>query len=414
MKFIISFFIISLILTGTSCQQEEEINSENNSIELDEKSVQLVNADNAFGFELFRNIYAEETEHQNIMISPLSVALALAMTYNGANGETQTAMEKTLKVYGLTSEEINTSYAFLVKALKSLDPKVLLEIANAIYYRQEFQVENNFITANRNYYEAEVEALDFWSPAALKTINGWVADKTHDKINSIIDEITPENVMFLLNAIYFKGIWHTTFKEENTVEIPFYTENGSATNVPTMQKSDAVSYTSNDLFSAVQLPYGDGNYNMQLFLPHPDHSVKDIVDQLDPENWATWMDSFGDSVNVDLQIPKLKYKYEIKLNDVLGDMGMGIAFDGFRADFTGINREGELYIDYVKHKTFIEVNEEGTEAAAVTVVAISKLSAGSAQNIPFYVNRPFFYTITEKDTGAMLFMGTVKNPQSEK
>jgi serpin B len=331
------------------------------------------------------------------------------MTYNGANGETQTAMEKTLKVYGLTPEDINKSYSDLVAALKSLDPKVLLEIANAIFYRQNFQVENDFVSINKNYYDARVDAFDFSSPKALETINSWVADKTRDKIKTILKEIKPDNVMFLLNAIYFKGIWQTKFDKDNTKNIPFHTENGTV-NVPTMQKTDALRYTTNELFSAVQLPYGAGNYNMYLFLPEPDYSVQDIISGLDKNNWTNWMDSFGEPVNIDLQIPRLKYMYEIKLNDVLSKMGMGIAFGG-GADFTGINQSGGLYIDYVKHKTFIEVNEEGTEAAAVTIVAISKLSAGPPQNIPFYVNRPFFYVITEKDTGAILFMGTVKNPE---
>jgi len=145
-------------------------------------------------------------------------------------------------------------------------------------------------------------------------------------------------------------------------------------------------------------------------LPQPNRSVQDIVDELDDNNWKNWLDSFNDTVNVDIQIPRLKYEYEIKLNDVLSEMGMGIAF-GNAADFTGINRAGGLYIDYVKHKTFIEVNEEGTEAAAVTVVAINKLSAAPSHNIQFHVNRPFLYVITEQDTGAILFMGTVKNPE---
>jgi serpin B len=215
--------------------------------------------------------------------------------------------------------------------------------------------------------------------------------------------------MFLLNAIYFKGMWQTKFDKDKTKNLPFYAEDGSIINIPTMLKSDAVRYSENNLFSAVQLPYGDGNYNMYLFLPQPNQSVMDIVNELNENNWKDWMDSFGDPVNVDIQIPRLKYEYEIKLNDVLSEMGMGIAF-GSEADFKGINGAGELYIDYVKHKTYIEVNEEGTEAAAVTVVVINKLSAGPDQNIQFHVNRPFFYIITEKDTGAILFIGTVKTP----
>jgi serpin B len=270
-------------------------------------------------------------------------------------------------------------------------------------------VEQDFVTLNQDYYNAEVTPLNFSSQAALNTINSWVADNTHDKIDKILEEITGDQVMFLLNAIYFKGIWQTEFNIENTKDLPFYLENGETINSPTMHRLDTLAYTSNDLFSAIELSYGIGNFNMYVFLPEQDKSIEDIVNKLDMENWETWLESFTETESVDIKIPRLKYKYEIKLNDVLTDMGMGIAFTG-AADFTGINKNGGLSIDYVKHKTFIEVNEEGTEAAAVTIVAIERTSAGP-QNIPFHVNRPFLYAITEKDTGAILFIGTVKNPQ---
>ncbi|MEN8117442.1 MAG: serpin family protein [Bacteroidota bacterium] len=409
--------ILSVILTALifisvlSCHQID-IDPGGKTIVLDEKSAQLVEAENEFGLELFQKIYASETKHDNIMVSPLSVSLALAMTYNGANGETQTAMEETLKVYGLTPDDINQSYASLVAALQSLDPKVLLEIANAIYYRDDFQVENDFISTNKKYYDAEVEALDFGSPTALETINGWVADKTHNKIDKILDRISRDHVMFLLNAIYFKGIWRSEFDKKDTQKRPFYFGDSGFTATETMQKTDSMQYTSNDIFSAVRLPYGAGNYNMYVFLPNTDRTIDDIIQNLDTENWTNWMAGFGAVQNVDLQLPRFKYAYEIKLNDVLTEMGMGVAFTG-GADFTGINKNGNLFIDYVKHKTFIEVNEEGTEAAAVTIVAVERTSVGGPQNILFYVNRPFMYVITEKDTGAILFIGTVKNPQAE-
>lgn len=382
-----------------------------NEINITEKTARLIEAENEFGFELFKNVYATETESENIMVSPLSVSLALAMTYNGANGETQKAMEETLKLYGLTPDEINTSYHKLIEALKSLDPKVLLEIANAIYYRDDFQIENEFVSINKNYYDADVSPLDFGNEQeSLEIINGWVAEKTHNKIESIIDRITRDHVMFLLNAIYFKGTWQKEFNEESTEELPFYPGNGENIQTDMMQRLDTLPYTSNDLFSAVELSYGKGNYNMYVFLPEIGRTLEEIVNKLDKDNWKTWMESFHETQNVDIKFPTFKYKYEITLNDVLTEMGMGIAFSG-AADFTGINRGGSLNIDYVKHKSFIEVNEEGTEAAAVTVVAIERTSAGGPTKVPFIVNRPFLYAITEKDTGAILFMGTVKKPQ---
>lgn len=319
-------------------------------------------------------------------------------------------MEKTLKVYGLTPEEINNSYHDLVVALKKLDQKVLLEIANAIFYRNDFTAEKEFISTNEYYFDAEVSALDFSrEQQALETINGWVGDKTHDKIETILDRISPDHVMFLLNAIYFKGIWQKKFNEEGTELLPFYLENGTSIHTQTMQRLDTLPYTSNNLFSAIKLSYGKGDYNMYIFLPGPEKKLKDVVEELNEENWNSWKQSFQETQQVDIKLPRFNYKYEIMLNDVLTEMGMGIAFSEM-ADFSGISRNNRLAIDYVKHKSFIEVNEKGTEAAAVTIVAITYTSVGESRKTPFYVNRPFLYIITEESTGAVLFMGTVKNP----
>lgn len=400
--------LLTIVLAGGCNLPGDTVDDELN---VSEKTARLIEAENQFGFELYQNVFASETGYENIMVSPLSVSLALAMTYNGANGETKTAMEKTLKVYGLTPEDINNSYRDLVHALKSLDPKVLLEIANAIFYRDDFQVENEFVSINKNYYDAEVSALDFENEQqSLETINRWVAEKTHDKIESIIDRISRNHVMFLLNAIYFKGTWQKEFNEESTKTLPFYLENGENIQTEMMQRLDTLPFASNELFSAIELNYGKGNYNMYVFLPENGRTLEELVNKLDEENWETWMESFQETQNVDIKFPRFKYEYEIMLNDVLTEMGMGVAFTG-GADFTGINRGGSLNIDYVKHKSFIEVNEEGTEAAAVTVVAIERTSVGGPQKVPFVVNRPFMYVITEKSTGAILFLGTVKNPE---
>jgi serpin B len=190
--------------------------------------------------------------------------------------------------------------------------------------------------------------------------------------------------------------------------LPFTLENGKSVQLPMMASLDTVDYLDNDLFSAVRLTYGKGNFNMYVFLPDESKTVKEMISQLNQDNWNTWLKQFTKAGKVDIRLPKFKFSYEIKLNDVLTEMGMGVAFTG-AADFTGINKGGGLNIDYVKHKTFVEVNEEGTEAAAVTIVAIEK-NMLQPDYISFYVNRPFLFVITEKSTGAILFMGTVKNP----
>jgi serine protease inhibitor len=401
--------IVILILVITAwmpgCNSEAETGEK--EIKLSEKAARLVDVNNQFGLDLYREIYVAEKEARNLMVSPLSVALALAMTYNGAETTTREAMEIALRLKGFTSEEINVAYQSLVKELASLDPKVLLSIANSIYYRKDFQVEKTFVDLNKKFYDAEVSPLDFSSPSAVDVINGWVNTKTKGKITEILKEITPNQVMFLLNAIYFKGIWAKEFNKKSTAELPFYPSQGKSVSVPMMMRTDTLDYAANDLFSAIRLPYGSGNFNMFVFLPKGD-DVSGFIKQLSPENWSAWMKLFRETQTVEIRMPRFKFAYEIKLNDVLTNMGMGIAFTS-AADFRGINRSGGLNIDYVKHKTFVEVNEEGTEAAAVTIVAIEKNMVGP-EKIMFTVDRPFFFVITEKSTGAILFMGTVKDP----
>jgi serine protease inhibitor len=407
MKSIVCTLVVLFLLFFSGCHLLDDPPGE--ALNLTAKAGALIEADNVFGFELFQKVVAYETEQDNIMVSPLSVSLALAMTYNGAEGETKTAMEETLKLYGLTTEDINTSYKSLMAALKSMDEKVLLEMANAIFYRDDFVVEPDFVTVNQTYYDAEVNPLDFGKPEAVDQINGWVADKTHDKITTIIERITRDQVMFLLNAVWFKGIWAKEFNPENTVRNPFYREDGTETTADMMCRFDTLDYMANDLFKAIKMPYGKGNYAMVVFLPEPGRSVDELVARLDKENWESWMKEFQETERVEIRFPKFNFKYKIRLNDVLSDMGMGIAFGG-GADFSGINKRGGLFIGFVDHKTFIDVKEEGTEAAAVTIVSIERYST-VPPHTQFYVERPFLFAVTEKDTGAILFIGKVTNPE---
>jgi len=403
-----AFFLVLLmwVLISPGCTRQEEYNDPG----LKEKSARLVTENNHFGLDFFREVYAQEKEMPNIMVSPLSAALALAMTYNGAEAGTREAMEKTLRFNGFTREEINASFHSLVNALQSADDKVLLEIANAIYYRQGFQVEENFVAVNRKYYNAWVTGLDFGSPASLEVINGWVKEKTHGKIPSILDRISCDHVMFLLNAIFFKGVWTKEFNPKATARAMFTTGDGRQIETEMMNRNDTLDYLRNDLFSAIRLPYGKGDYNMVVILPLPEQSLSRLVEQLTAEKWKQWTKGFAKTKDVEISLPKLKYSYDILLNDVLTRMGMGVAFtDG--ADFSGINRAGGLRIDFVKQKSYLEVNEEGTEAAAATIVAIEKTSF-NPQKIRFIVNRPFLFAITEKSTNAILFVGTVKDPLS--
>jgi serpin B len=234
-----------------------------------------------------------------------------------------------------------------------------------------------------------------------------VSDKTNEKIPDIIESISPSAVMYLINAIYFYGTWKYEFDENDTEEKDFYLENGTSIKVAMMAQEADLNYTNNDLFSAVELPYGSEHYSMMVLLPEGQNKVKDVIDQLSPENWELWIENLAEQ-EVVVNLPKFKFMFEDSLNNELIDMGMGEAFSPI-ADFTKINSNGNLYISMVKQKAYIDVNEKGTEAAAVTVVEIELTSVGPDKKY-FIVNKPFVFVIKEHDTNAIIFLGKVMDP----
>lgn len=412
MKTIILLLLAFVLTSISSCQKNDVAPNGKKIINLDEKSAQLIEADNAFGLELFQKI-REESDKENLMISPLSVSVALAMAYNGADGSTKSEMEKVLKLNGLTTEEINASYKMLIGALQSLDEKVVFEIANAIFYADGFSVKPNFLSVNEDVYDAEVSKLNFGSPAAVETINDWVAEKTHDKIEKIIEQLHPLDRMVLLNAIYFYGTWTNEFDEEGTHNLPFIKKDGTAIEIPMMSKLEKLPYTSNNLFKAVKMPYGIGQYTMVVLLPAGGNNSQDIIDELSVSNWKNWLESFEMTDRVQITMPRFKYAFETQLKEVLQLMGMQKAFDESSANFSGIT-DDDLFISEAIHKSYIDVNETGTEAAAVTGLVFTTTSAGDQPpTVPFFVDRPFVYAITENDTGAILFIGEVNHPKYE-
>ncbi|WP_167613128.1 serpin family protein [Maribellus sediminis] len=401
-------FLFFLMLFG--CMANDDQGDEQKNIKLDNKSAQLIEADNAFGLDLFQRIRATSNE-ENLMISPLSVSLALAMAYNGADNTTKTEMETAMKLNGLTVDQINNSYEMLVDALQSLDEEVVFEIANAIYYQEGFPIHQSFLDINQSVYKAEVESLQF-GPAAVDIINAWVADKTHDKIKTIIQDLSPQARMVLLNAIYFYGTWTKEFDEDGTKMNRFTKNDGTITEIPMMSKTDELEYTANELFSAVKLPYGNGQYQMVVMRPEDGYTSTDLVKELSMEKWTEWSSQFSEPQKVQVTMPRFKFGFKSQLNNILEQMGMEQAFTS-NADFSKISDE-KLYISEVIHKTYIDVNETGTEAAAVTAIVFEVTSAGPGpEKIYFTVDKPFVFAITEEDTGAILFIGEVQNPEYE-
>ena len=383
--------------------------SEGFAAPVEELNEQLVDANNGFGIKMFYELAGAEPE-KNIFISPASIITALAMTYNGADGETREAMEKTLMFEGMSMEEVNEAFADLLTILQNPDPKVELVVANSLWAREGIAFNEDFLKRNEDYFGAKVTELDFNDSGAAATINKWVQEQTRDKIDSIVNPpINPETVLFLINAIYFKGEWSDPFDPDLTGNRDFNLPDGSVKETPVMIKNDDFRYLETDDFQAVSLPYGKNErVSMYIFLPASDSSLEQFYGEMNLLNWKRWIASFG-SMEGEVGLPRFKFEYETSLKDALAALGMGIVFDESAADFSGMHPvPPNLYISEVKHKTFIEVNEEGTEAAAVTSVEVGMTAM--PETFSMIIDRPFFFAIADDMTGSILFMGSVLNP----
>ena len=413
-RFRIPFLLCLALLLVTCTEQSSNPTGSPSGLprQLSKSEEKIIESGTKFGLKIFKTMVADQPD-SNIIISPLSISMALGMTYNGAATSTLDAMHQTLEFDDLSEDEINQSYLDLLELLTELDPKVRFDIANSIWYREDFDIRESFVNVNQDYFKAEVSELDFSRSDAADIINAWVNASTNGLIEEIVDNpINPLTVMFLINAIYYKGTWTYEFDPESTHEASFYYPDGSSLTCQMMQCKSEFDYFTNDRFQAIDLLYGDGNFSMTIILPNSDIDIDELIQSIDDEQWLEWMDSFSQD-SVQLALPKFKLRYYRKLNDALTAIGMGIAFSG-AADFSGMCEGGGLFISEVRHKTYIEVNEEGTEAAAVTSVEIREKSIGAGdQPVIMNVNRPFIFAIRERNSETILFMGKVFEPDWE-
>ncbi len=369
----------------------------------------IVSSSKLFGLKLFKQVN-EAAGDSNIFISPLSVSTAFGMVLNGANGQTYDEIKSTLELTGANQDDINKGYQNLNQLLTEIDPKVIFQSANSIWYRQEVSFEQSFLDVNKNYFDAEVQGLDFNNPASTGIINNWVSERTNGKITSIIKKIPKDAVMYLINAIYFYGTWKYQFDSTATKQDDFYITQSDPVKCMMMNQKNKLNYYQANNYQAVELPYGDGDFSMLLILPSQSGDINSFIDNMDGNFWNNLLTNM-DSAEVNLWLPRFKLEYSITLNDALKAMGMESAFNPLTADFTKMRKERDLFISRVLHKTFIDVNEKGTEAAAVTAieVGISAVVVPS-DKIFMRVNHPFIFAIREKTSGAILFIGKVVNP----
>ncbi len=372
---------------------------------------QLATTSQNFGVDLFRQVNATQ-QGANVFISPLSLSMALGMVVNGAAGQTQADILKAMDLQGMSLQDMNTAFQGLSGALLAADPKVQMELANSIWYRNAFSVEKDFIQTDQKYYDAKVQGLDFNNgKQAAGIINGWVSDKTHGKITKMVSPPIPRDlVMYLMNAIYFKGDWRTQFDKKDTRPGPFTLSDGSKVQPEMMHMTSTLPVFMSDSVQAIDLAYGDSLFSMTILMPPAGTNIDHFVGNLSWNKLNTWIGELH-ATNVQLTMPKFEIKYKIGLIPVLTTMGMGIAFDKRKADFSKINPNGRLYISKVLQKSYISVDEEGTEAAAVTEIAASyATSVRGPQYLVFNIDRPFVYLIRERTSGAILFIGKMENP----
>jgi serpin B len=362
---------------------------------------------NSFGLKLLTQT-RQSVPGRNVFLSPAGLAFALFMAANGAQGETLRQMKATLQLK--PGEPLKEANQALLEHLSKLDPKIKLEIANSLWTARDAKINPAFLAVSRQFYQAEVSSVDFKNPATAQKINGWCSDHTHGKIPKMVQPpLDPLGLtrLIVLDAIYFKGDWIVPFDKKLTSDLPFTLGNGQTVTHPRMSRTGDFQYYEDDAFQAVRLPYAGWDVSMYVFLPK--HNLDEFLQNLTPENWRQWTMQLGSRKGT-VELPRFKLENEYDLKKVLEALGMTAAFTR-QANFHGISDE-PLHIDWVKQKTYVDVNEEGTEAAAVTGIGV-EAAAMWREPPPFrmVVDRPFFLAIRENQSGAILFLGAIVDPR---
>ena len=367
-----------------------------------------------FGIDLFKTLVVNDPS-DNIFISPLSVSMALGMTMNGATGNTAYEMQNTLGFSDMTQEEINMGYKSLMRELQDADNQVEFDIANSVWAKESLSMKDEFKTTVEEYFEAETASVDFSDPKTLDRINAWVADHTNQRITKIIDEIKSEDVMFLINAVYFNGNWKYEFDPEDTHTSPFYLDETSTVDVEMMVQMTDVHYYIDNTVTMIDLPYGNEAYSMQLIMPtQSNYSLETFVEKhISASNLTQWNSQLEEGEYF-ISIPKIKIEYEIDLISDLRSLGMNQVFDRGAAELYNLfeGTGGNLFASAVTHKTFLRVDEEGTEAAGVTAITVGTTSGNFTPTILF--NKPYILLIKEKSTGVIPFIGKISRPELSK
>jgi serpin B len=397
--------VLAVLLALAACENSpsDQEGEAPRALTLDE--VQVSHANTLFGLVLFRQVHQQATE-ANVMISPLSASMALGMTANGAEGETLEAMYTTLGFGSMPQDSVNAAYRGLIAQLRARDRKVEFTLANSIWHERTFAPETDFLYDARQSFDAEVRGIDFRDAAAPRTISRWAEDATGGRIKDLIQQIDPLEIMFLVNAVYFKAPWTHPFNPDRTRPGSFRRLNGTTVSTPMMSEDASWPVLQAADADVVELLYADSAFSMVVVAPAAGKTLDDVVASLSADRWQQWLNGLRPG-RIILTMPKFRFDFGQRLDPALKAMGMGIAFDANRADFDRITRlRDDLYLTRVEHKTFIDVHELGTEAAAATAVGVGVTSLPPQITI----DRPFLFVIRERSSGTLLFIGRVGDP----
>lgn len=425
-----NFIFAVLMVLGSasmiSCSSDENFESMDNNekkvvnmlsepryIQLTYEQKSIVRDNNDFTLRFLKSANQAGPSGKSFIYSPLSITYVLCMVNDAATGQTEQELEETLGFHKGGIQAVNEFCKNLIDNLPKVDEQVTLNIANAIFLNKKYHLKNQFQKDMQEYYDAKAEALDFSSPKTLDHINGWCNDKTKGMIPTILDEVNPDMASYLLNAIYFKADWSSKFDPKNTKNETFTTEKGTAQQ-PMMHQTALIAYTHDDMFSAVRIPYGNGMWNMTVLLPEEGKSTDDVIGEMAEKGsfLTTYLNVPMVPYEVDLKLPKFDTtsdtdQLEGKLIGLLQQMGIKLAFDPYNAQIPNMCEEGNAYVNMMRQKATIKVNEEGSEAAAVTVAGMAVNSVGPKEypKATFHANRPFVYVITETSSDIILFVG---------
>lgn len=378
----------------------------------------VVAAHNKLGLLIHAHLADAAGPDENVFISPLSISLALSIVYNGAAGETAEAMAETLHFDDLDLDAVNEAHRALLNAFSRADDEQLgikLHVANALWHREGFALRPEFLEQTDAYYRAVAEQLDFDDRASVDVINDWVSDKTEGLIDNLVERLDADLVMLVVNTVYFKGDWTSPFDPALTRDGDFTTASGKTLTVPLMYQDGRFDHFSGADFEAVRLPYGDDEQlAMYVFLPNEDSDLATLREQLTYDNWNGWLTGFSRKLG-EVTIPRIDIGYKVQLNEVLDALGMGVAFDAQRADFSPMLPADDsvpLSISEVVHQSVLKVDEEGTEAAAATSVGI-RMTSMPMYDFRFTADRPFFLAIRDDAGGELLFIGSIADPSAD-